>query len=287
MEGLMTSVSRKLLFGTAGVPLSTPASTTLAALDHVKNLGLDCLEVEFVKGVKMGTDTASLIGKKASSLGIRLSVHAPYYVNLNSPEQGNRLQSHDHLLRSARMGHLCGAKCVVFHSGYYGASTPEQTYNVIKRELREVLSVLKSERNPVILRIETMGKRSQFGSLDEVLSLCQEVESLEPCLDFSHIYAREGKANSYLDFHRILKKVEKRLGRSALENIHIHISGIDYNQKGEVKHLNLEESDFRYDEWVEALKDLEVEGMVICESPGRETDARMLKELYWSYKLKS
>jgi deoxyribonuclease-4 len=185
------------------------------------------------------------------------------------------------------MAHLCGAKCVVFHSGYYGASTAEQTFNVIKRELREVLSVLKSERSPVILRIETMGKKSQFGSLDEVLSLCQELEGLAPCLDFSHIYAREGKANSYLDFYRILKKVEKRLGRSAVKNIHIHISGIDYNQKGEVKHLNLEESDFHYDEWVEALKDLEVEGMVICESPGRETDARMLKELYRSYKLKS
>jgi len=283
----MTSTAKKLLFGTAGIPDSAPQTSSLSALSHIHQLDLDCLEVEFVRGVKIRNDTAAKIREKAMALDIRLSVHAPYYVNLNSPEQGNRLQSHDHLLRSARMGHLCGAKCVVFHSGYYGGSTPEQTYNVIKKELREVLSVLKSERNPVILRIETMGKRSQFGSLDEVLSLCQEVESLEPCLDFSHIYAREGKANSYLDFHRILKKVEKRLGRSALENIHIHISGIDYNQKGEVKHLNLEESDFHYDEWVEALKDLEVKGMVICESPGRETDARMLKELYRSYKLKS
>ncbi|MCX6577260.1 MAG: TIM barrel protein [Candidatus Aminicenantes bacterium] len=283
----MTSTAKKLLFGTAGIPDSAPQTSSLSALSHIHELDLDCLEVEFVRGVKIGNDTAAKIREKAMALDIRLSVHAPYYVNLNSPEQGNRLQSHDHLLRSARMGHLCGAKCVVFHSGYYGASTPEQTYNVIKKELREVLSVLKSERNPVILRIETMGKRSQFGSLDEVLSLCQEVESLEPCLDFSHIYAREGKANSYLDFYRILKKVEKRLGRSALENIHIHISGIDFNQKGEVKHLNLEESDFHYDEWVEALKDLEVEGMVICESPGRETDARMLKELYRFYKLKS
>ncbi len=283
----MTSTAKKLLFGTAGIPDSAPQTSSLSALSHIHELDLDCLEVEFVRGVKIGNDTAAKIREKAMALDIRLSVHAPYYVNLNSPEQGHRLQSHDHLLRSARMAHLCGAKCVVFHSGYYGASTAEQTFNVIKKELREVLSVLKSERNPVILRIETMGKKSQFGSLDEVLSLCQELEGLAPCLDFSHIYAREGKANSYLDFHRILKKVEKRLGRSALKNIHIHISGIDYNQKGEVKHLNLEESDFHYDEWVEVLKDLDVEGMVICESPGRETDARMLKELYRSYKLKS
>ncbi len=283
----MTSAAKILLFGTAGVPESAPQTSSLSALSRIHELDLDCLEVEFVRGVKIGNDTAAKIRQKALALDIRLSVHAPYYVNLNSPQQGSRLQSHDHLLRSARMAQLCGAKCVVFHCGYYGISTPEQTYNAIKKELRQILSVLKAERNSVILRVETMGKKSQFGSLDEVLSLCQEVDGLEPCLDFSHIYAREGKANSYLDFHRILKKVEKRLGRSALKNVHIHISGVDYNQKGEVKHLNLEESDFHYDEWIEALKDLEVEGMVICESPGRETDARMLKELYRSYRLKS
>lgn len=283
----MTSTAKTLLFGTAGVPDSAPQTSSLSAIGHIHEMGLDCLEVEFVRGVKIGNDTAAKIREKAAALNIRLSVHAPYYVNLNSPEQGKRLQSHDYLLRSARMAFLCGAECVVFHAGYYGASAPDAAYEVIKRELREILSVLKSERNPVVLRVETMGKRSQFGSLDEALTICQEVDSLQPCLDFSHIYAREGKANSYLDFHRILRKVEKRLGRGALKKIHIHISGIDYNQRGEIKHLNLAESDFHYDEWIEALKDFEVEGMVICESPGRETDAKMLKKLYWSHKLKS
>ena len=131
-----------------------------------------------------------------------------------------------------------------------------------------------------------MGKSSQFGNLDEVLTLCQEVEGLAPCLDFSHLHAREGKANTYLDFHRILRKVEKRLGKPALKDIHIHISGIDYGLKGEIKHLNLAESDFRYDEWTACLRDMDVAGLVICESPGRETDAVLLKNLYDAFGLK-
>jgi len=283
----MIPAARTLLFGTAGVPDSFPQTSSLSALAHIQNLGLDCLEIEFVRGVKIGTDTARKIEAKAAALNIRLSVHAPYYINLNSPEPGRRLQSQDYLLRSARMAELCGAKCVVFHSGYYGSSSPDKTCEVIKKELKEVISILKAERNQITLRIETMGKKSQFGSLDEVLTLCQEVEGLAPCLDFSHIYSRDGKANSYLDFHRILKKVEKRLGRSAIKNIHIHISGIDYNLKGEIKHLNLADSDFHYDDWIETLKDCDVEGTVICESPSREVDAVMLKKLFWSYKLKS
>ena len=283
----MTSAFKRLLFGTAGVPLSTPAASTLAAIEHIKRLGLDCLEVEFVKGVNMGSDTARAIKEKAAAFGIRLSVHAPYYVNLNSPEQGKRLSSQERLIASARMGEHLGAKDVVFHGGYYGHDTPEKTYETIKKSIKEVLSTLKAGKSAAVLRLETMGKKSQFGSLDEVLFMCREVEDLLPCLDFSHIHAREGAANTYRHFHRILRKVEKKLGKDALTNAHIHVSGVYYGLKGEVKHLDLRDSDFHYDDWVQALRDFGVAGMVICESPNLETDAIMLKNLYNSYKLKA
>lgn len=283
----MTLASKKLLFGTAGIPLSTPASTTLAAVEHLKKLGLDCLEVEFVKGITMGSDTAREIKDRAADLNIRLSVHAPYYINLNSPEHGKRLASQERLIASARMAASLGATSVVFHGGYYGSMTPEKTYEVIKRSLSDVISTLRRERNSVTLRLETMGKKAQFGSLDEVLVMCREVEGLLPCLDFSHIHAREGEANSYLRFHRLLGKVAKKLGEAALRNIHIHISGVHYSEKGEIKHLDLRDSDFHYDDWIQVLKDFGVAGMVICESPNLEADALMLKNLYLSYGIKT
>jgi deoxyribonuclease-4 len=142
------------------------------------------------------------------------------------------------------------------------------------------MSILRSERLRITLRVETMGKRAQFGSLDEVLNLCRDVEGLQPCLDFSHLYAREGKVNSYQEFERVLTKVARKLGPRALKNAHIHIAGIHYGDKGEIKHLNLEETAFRYDEWLQALRDLGVEGLIICESPNLEADAVMLKKLY-------
>jgi deoxyribonuclease IV len=282
----MTSASKRLLFGTAGLPLSTPSLSTLAAIGQIQKLGLDCLEVEFVKGVNMGSDTAKLIKEKATAFGIRLSVHAPYYVNLNSPEQGKRLSSQERLIASARMADRLGASNVVFHGGYYGHDPPEKAYQTIKKGLEEILSTLRAGKNSATLRLETMGKKTQFGSLDEVLFMCRDVEGLLPCLDFSHIHAREGGANTYRDFHRILRKVEKKLGKDSLCNLHIHVSGIHYGLKGEVKHLDLRDSDFNYDGLIRALKDYGVAGMVICESPSLETDAIMLKNLYQSYKLK-
>ena len=276
----MANAPRGLLFGTAGVPLSAADDSTLAAIESIRALGLDCLEIEFVKGVKMGADTAAKVREKAASLGVRLSVHAPYYINLNSEDVGKRLASQDRLLKSARVGAACGAESVVFHAAFYGRDTPEKAYAAVKRELAAVLSIIRSERLPIALRVETMGKRSQFGSLDEVLSLCRDLDGLRPCLDFSHLHAREGKVNSYEGFDRVLRKVARKLGPRSLKDAHIHVAGIHYGDKGEIKHLNLEESDFRYDEWVEALRDLGVEGMVICESPNLEGDALMLKRFY-------
>jgi deoxyribonuclease-4 len=282
----MPAAPRRLLFGTAGVPLSASDTSTLNALDHIKDLGLDGLEIEFVKGVKMGADTAAAIKRRAAALGLRLSAHAPYFINLNSEDRGKRLQSQERLLHAARVAAACGARCLVFHAGFYGRDTSERATAAVEKELAAVVSIVHRERILVTLRIETMGKRSQFGSLDEVLTLCREVDGLAPCLDFSHIYAREGRVNSYPEFARVLGKVGRKLGPAALKNAHIHIAGIHYNDKGEIKHLDLGEADFRYDDWIDALRDFGVEGLVICESPNLETDALMLKRLYRARLLK-
>jgi len=280
------SVADRLLFGTAGVPKSTEGTSTLSGIQRIAEIGLDCLEVEFVQGVKMGRDTAEKIREEAQKLDIKLSVHAPYFINLNSAEEGKRLASQERILSSARLAQMLGASCVVIHLGFYGKNTPEQAYLKIKDGLKEVASFLKSERNPVILRPETMGKKAQFGSLEEILQLTRDIDGVQPCLDFSHLHARSGKMNTYLEFHRILKKVEMKLGTQALQNMHIHISGSVYSEKGEMKHVNLEESDFCFDEWIQALKHFDVRGMLICESPEQGTDALMLKNLFYpSFKM--
>lgn len=277
----MNSSVDRLLFGTAGVPQSSSGTSSVSGIREIARLGLDCLEVEFVKGIKMGPDTARHLAREASAENVRLSVHAPYTINLNSPEEGKRLVSQERILNSARLAALCGAQSVIFHPGYYGATSAETAFETIKKGLKEVISILKSERTPVILRPETMGRKAQFGTLEEILFLCREVDGILPCIDFSHLHARREKANSYPEFRKILLKVAKKLGEAALKNMHIHISGSHYGEKGEIKHLNLKDSDFRYEEWIQALKDMEVRGMLICESPNQEQDALMLKELYF------
>jgi deoxyribonuclease-4 len=125
-----------------------------------------------------------------------------------------------------------------------------------------------------------MGKSTQFGTLDELLALSAEIEGVLPCLDFSHMHAREGKENSYPEFSAILSKVEEILSKEGLSNMHMHISGIEYGSNGEKNHLILKESDFNYPELLVVLKEFKVRGLVICESPNLEGDALLLKKIY-------
>ncbi len=259
----MNSVFNSLVFGTAGVALSPSIAPTLSAIKQLKELGLSCLEIEMMHGVRFSMEMAAAIRRQAEEQNIFLSFHAPYSINLLSPDQGKRLSSQKQLLSSARWANLCGARNLVFHGGFYAGNSPEKDLEVIRASLQNILSLLQAEKNRIILRLETMGKKSQFGTLEEVLLLCQEIEGLEPCLDFAHLYSREGKANGYRHFLRTIKKVGKKLGSKAWQNMHIHVSGVHFLAKGEVKHLNLRETDFRWEELLMALGDSGVAGVVI------------------------
>ena len=130
-------------------------------------------------------------------------------------------------------------------------------------------------------RLETTGKGTQFGTLEELVSLCKEVASCKLCIDFSHIHARgNGSLKGYEDFAKILQYVSDELGSSTLEDMHMHMGGIDYTEKGERKHLPLQESDFNYPACLKALKNFNVKGCVILEGPLVEKDALLLKNTY-------
>ena len=270
-----------LLFGTGGVPLSAESRSTEAGIERIAELGLGCMEVEFVQGVKMSPEVAVSVGKLAARKNIVLTAHGPYAINLNAVERQKVHMSKERILQTARIAALFGARSITFHAAFYLKDTPEETYATVKRQMQEVMNTLQKEGNKVTISPEVSGKLSQFGSLQEILRLSSEIEGVLPCIDFSHWHARTGKANSYHEFSGILDQVEKKLGRRGLDNMHIHLSGIAYGKKGEIKHLMLADSDLHYAELLKALKERRAKGVVICESaPYLEKDAVLLQETY-------
>jgi len=271
----------KLLFGTAGIPLSANPRTTPDGIKHVKKLGLEAMELEFVHSVNISKEKAPEIKKIAEDNGIILTCHAPYFINLNSSEKKKVEASIQRIVNSARIANLCGGYSVCFHPGFYMKEEPKKVFETIRENLKEIVMILKQEGNKIWVRPETTGKETQFGNVDELLRLSAEFDNVMPCVDFAHFHARtNGKYNSYEEFASILESIEKTLGRKGLDNMHIHITGIAYGPKGEKNHLTLEESDLRYKDLLKALKDFKVKGIAVSESPNIEQDALLMKKTF-------
>ena len=277
----------KLLFGTAGIPISTPNHNIPNGVAYVRTLGLDAMELEFVRSVNVSEEKAPLIKEIAKKNNVTLTCHGQYYINLNSLEPEKVVASVERILNAARIANLCGAYSVTFHAAYNMQLPPAKVYAKVKKEMKGIVKTLQDEGNKIWIRPETTGKASQWGSFQEIVKLSEEVDQVLPCIDFSHVHARHAgpeqkpsRYNNYDEFCEILGYVEKHLGKSALNNMHIHVAGIEYGLKGEKKHLILKESDLKYQELMKAFKDFKLKGVVICESPNIEVDARLMQRTY-------
>jgi len=270
-----------IYFGTAGVPHSTEKYSSAAGIARISALGLEAMELQFVQRVSMGEESAHQVRQAALDHGVRLSAHAPYYINFNSQAAEKVEASGERLLKAARIAALCGAHSVVFHAGYYHDDPPAVVYGRIKERLQALTEQVRAEGLSICLRPETSGRASQFGDLDEVLRLSAEIAGVRPCIDWGHLYARAcGVLNGYSAFGTVLDRVQAFLGKGALSDMHLHVQGMAYTRAGERKHLNLGASDLRYEELAQALLDWGVGGTVVCESPNLEEDALLLKQVY-------
>ncbi len=255
-------------FGTVGAPQGTPKPATVSAIEYIRTLGMDHLEIAWVQSVRVTDEACAEIKAAAQKHRISLSIHAPYYINLNSQTAELMGKSDERLLAAARKGYLAGASDIVFHPGSYHTQPPEQVYDRAKEKLLELTAILRAEGVSVNLRPETMGKGAMFGSLEETVQLAKDVPGVLPAIDFAHLHARSnGAMNSYDEFAGIFKLIERELGRPALGMLHGHLSGIEYNAKGERYHLPLNEADMRYKDLLQAMVDFEVAGSIAAEAP--------------------
>ncbi|HEX2996955.1 MAG TPA: TIM barrel protein, partial [Anaerolineales bacterium] len=270
-------------FGTVGSPLGTPKKPggSVGAIEFSKSIGLSTLELGWVQSVRVTEATCAAIKAKADEHGFSLSVHAPYFINLNASAE-EWPKSRKRLMDAAIYGNLAGATDIIFHPGSYFTNDPAEVLKVAIPRLQGCVDELRKVGNPVTLRPETMGKSAMLGSFEDALAMSKAVAGVEPCLDFAHLHARpgDGSVNSYDEWCRLLQAYQKALGKKALKRLHIHLSGIEYGPKGERNHLPVAESDLKMNQLFKALKEFSCAGRILCESPIMEEDALNMKKAW-------
>lgn len=275
--------SNQFRFGTVGAPKSMPKKPggSVGAIFHLGSMDLNAFELGWVRSVRVSEKTCIAIKAAAQETDVALSIHAPYYINLNADDQ-EWPKSRKRLMDAAHYGYLAGATDIIFHPGSYFGKAPDVVLPTAIRRLQGCVDELRQEDNPVILRPETMGKGAMLGSLEDTLTMSQAIEGVEPCLDFPHLHARcgDGRMNTYDEWVEAVEHYAAALGESALHRLHIHLSGIAYGPKGEREHLPIAESDLDLTAILRVLRDLQCSGRIVCESPILEEDTLLIKKTW-------
>jgi len=251
---------QEIKFGPAGLG---PVATAEKVLAHYHKLGLKCCEIAFTYSIYIKPEEAKSLGERAKELGLELSIHAPYFVNLNSKEKAKIEATKARILKCCEIGEILGAKVVVFHPGYYtnkgkDDKSREESFQAIKKGVIDILNVIKNKQWKIKIAPETMGKVNVFGSIEEISRLVKET-GCSFCIDFAHILAREKK----VDFNKISTLFPEK-------EWHCHFSGIEYGDKGEKNHIKTSK-----EKWKELLANLPKDKTlrIVNESPSMLEDS--------------
>ena len=274
-------------FGPAGVP---PLFRVLRArIPDVPRLlreeNLDAFEYQAVQwGQKpqMKQEDAESLCAEARKNDVLLSLHGSYYVNLCGKKEVVEA-SKKRLIACATAANWMGAYVMVFHTGFYGRLDKNYAFKTCVNALKEIASTMRSLgiRN-VKLGPETMGKVFQVGSLEEILTICEEVEQTQLVIDWSHMHARgQGRFRNVADFRAVAEEVEMKLGTEAVRNMHCHFSKIEYTDKGERRHRVLDEAGYGpdFEMLAEVIAEFKMRPVMICETPLLDVDALKMRDI--------
>jgi deoxyribonuclease-4 len=275
-------------FGPAGVP---PFFRIIGAqLSDVPGLlreeGLDAFEYQAVRwGQKpqIKQQDAENLRFEAERNDVLLSLHGSYFINLCGEKEVVEA-SKRRLIACATAARWMGAYVMVFHTGFYGRAEKKAAFRNCIETLRDIVKTMNNIGiQKVKLGPETMGKHFQLGTLDEILTICEEVEQTQLVIDWSHLHARSGGGlRSVKDFREVIVKAEEKLGAEAVRNMHCHFSKIEFTYKtGERRHHILEQAGYGpdFEKLAEVIAEFNLRPVIICETPMLDVDAVKMRDI--------
>ncbi len=269
--------------GNAEAFYAAGGKSTKQAPAWVKSLGLNAYEYEAGKGISANDTMLREIGAAAREADIYVSFHAPYFISLSGTNPETRLNSVGYIDSSARAAEILGADIIVIHCGSCAKITRTEAMSLAADTLCRALETIAYPS--VRFGIETMGKKNQLGTLEEVIALCKIDKRLVPVVDFGHLNAREcgGVFKCADDYRRVFDAIGTELGDDVAKNLHCHFSKIEWTDAGEKKHLTFADTTYGpdFEPLAETLVHESLTPTIICESAGTQAhDALAVMQAY-------
>jgi len=273
----------EIRLGPAGLPISLEKNrNTIEAIKFLREIGLNAMEIEFVRNVYLNEKNAKEVKEEAEKNDIYLSVHAPYFINLLGEKKVVQ-NSIKRIVESMKIAEILNARFCVVHAAYYGKLSKEEAFQKminITNKILEKLDKVKIKNSKIAY--ETMAKESQFADLETLLKLKEEIndDRIDICIDFAHIFVRnDGK----IDYKKIFDSVE------GFEELHTHFSNVKYNLKTK-KFQDIHVPINSHPKFEELAKELIKRNFkrvtIISESPILEKDSLKMKKIFEEFGIK-
>lgn len=272
-------LAQKIFLGPSGIPSVSRIDSSIEGIKTVAEIGLNAMEVEFVRGVHMSLKMAEECGVVAKQFNVKLSVHAPYYINLLSANKEIVEESKKRILNSMERASLMDASIVVVHAGYYGKLTKKEASEKMMEQVKDLVDKAKSSDWDTLLGLETSGRVKSFGTVEEIVELCEEVRGCGIALDAAHIFARHAGKIDYSEMFEKIKPLE-------LKNVHMHFSGIKWRPVkltgtgNEWHHIEIKFNQPPFEPLAKEILKRKIDVTIICESPILEQDSLLMKKTF-------
>ena len=257
--------------------------STLDAPKFVSGIGLDAYEYEAGNGIASSPAMLAAIGEQARIYNVKMSFHTPYFISLSGIEEEKRLKSIKYIAESLDAAYLLGAKTIVVHTGSAAKITRDEAMRLAADTLIKTLAQV--DTRGIKIGLETMGKKNQLGTLDEVLELCRIDPAFVPVVDFGHLNARDcgGVFKTPDDYMRVFDQIDRKLGAEIVCNLHCHFSKIEWTDKGEKKHLTFADEVYGpdFEPLIEAIVKHSLSPTIISESAGTQSDDALAMKKYY------
>lgn len=260
-------------------------TSSIEAPKWLHDKGLTAYEYSFGRGYTMSFTKAKELGEEGVKNNIQISIHAPYFINLANTDEEKIAKSFEYVLKGFDFLRAMKGNHLVIHTASQMKLTREEALSNTKKNLEKLVKLIYEKGfDDMFLCLETMGKYSQIGSYEEIIELCKIDKILIPTFDFGHINCTlQGALKTEDDFRKIFDFAIKELGFEKIKNCHVHFSKIEFNAKGEIKHLDNSNTEFgpNFAPFAKVVKEYNLSPICICESKTcMVEDALEFKNIY-------
>lgn len=218
------------------------------------------------------------IGTMAKRLDVDVSMHTPNYIDLGS---NNELTDkcmndirHTGLIVNALQGDI-----VVTNLGLYDGKTPEDEIDDnIYNNLADIVGWWQDVGLKPKIGLEITGRQDVFGSLDQILDLCEEFsDTVVPVINFPHHHSRTGGSLiDVSDFENIIQQSLPYYNGK----LYAHFAGVEHADGNELRLTPIKKGDLKFDLLGDCLAENKIDATIISSSPLLEHDAMYMRVIY-------